>query len=646
MLAVPVRRVRGAWLPLFLMIGAAAVPIIAFALVMLGLFNSQMERALEGLMQRTANGSAAAVEAKLREDTSALQALGSGLEDGVDAFRRQGERLLAARPGWLGLRLVDVEARLPVVSVGSDPGTLPRLDPQLLERVAHLGEPAIGGVDAGGQATEGYAAIYVPMHADGRTTRVIVAALSARSFSDVLLRQRPADDWVIALLDREHRILGRNVGHDEHVGAAATESLRRNLQSASHPFFSETKEGDQAFTAFSRSTAWGLTIAVGAPAEIVRAPMRRTMVVLAGGGVLALLLAVWLGLVVARATHRRQVAERRLTAIQTLQTAERRLSEIARNFPGVIYRRVLHPDGRVSYPYVSGTCGYEGTAPAPTDRMSLAEVGGMAFQPQDQQGWRAAILHSARTLEPFHYEGRAQTGDGSLRWIRTMAQPFRQDDGAVVWDGVALDITDMKLAEEHMAASLAEKEAMLREIHHRVRNNLQVVSSLIQIESFQIGDADARRRLADVSRRIGALGHLHELLYGSTDFARLDCGEHLRRLCQSVQETSLDPTEIAVEAEALYCDLDTAIPLGLLAHELVTFELDHSRRLQVSLTRTDCGAVQLVIDCGCGGEKLRGAGDIGSRIIHALAAQIDGTLEIADGKEQCVSLRIDGRRFG
>lgn len=644
--AGPARRGRGAWLPLFLMIGAAAVPIIAFAIVMLGLFNGQMERSLRSMMQQTARWSAAAVEARLAEDVSALQALGSGLDDGTDGFRRQAEGLLAARPSWLGLRVVPLTSGLKPLAIGPKAANLPTIDSTVLAQVVTTGKPAVDGVRAGDSYGAYSVPLYVPLRGAGQVRAVLVASVSARAFSDVLVQQGPPADWAVTVLDRDGRILGRSREHDLHIGSLATDALRRRVAADDDlPFLADGKDGTPAFTAFSRSAAWGWTIAVAAPAETVRAPMRRTMYVLASGGSLALLLAVWLGLVLARATYRRQQVERRLTAIQTLQTAERRLTEIARNFPGVIYRRILHPDGSVSYPYVSGgNADLTEAAEKPAQRWP-AEIGALAFCDGDRGRWVEAVEESACKLEPFHFEGRADADDGALRWIRTVARPHRRSDGAVVWDGVALDITDLKMAEESLAASLAEKEGMLREIHHRVRNNLQVVSSLIQIEAFQIGDLDARRRLGDVSRRIGAMGHLHELLYGSTDFARIDCSEHLRRLCQTIQETQDLSAEIVVEAEPLYCDLDTAIPLGLLAHELVSFELAHSQVLRVILRRSADGRVELAIDCGRAGQERRVNAGLGSRIVHALAAQIDGLLDIGDGTGICALLRIDGRRF-
>jgi two-component sensor histidine kinase len=168
---------------------------------------------------------------------------------------------------------------------------------------------------------------------------------------------------------------------------------------------------------------------------------------------------------------------------------------------------------------------------------------------------------------------------------------------------------------------------MLREIHHRVRNNLQVVSSLIQIEALHLSDPETCHRLAEVSRRIGAMGHLHEQLYTSADLTSVDCGEHLRRLCQSlVAPYEAHGLGLAATVEPLRCDLDTAIPLGLVAHELfhaaVHGMVRGEARGEIALALRREG--QMVVLAVRGGVDHAAA--LGDRILLALAAQLDGCL--------------------
>lgn len=367
---------------------------------------------------------------------------------------------------------------------------------------------------------------------------------------------------------------------------------------------------------------------------------RQALTALAGGGTVALVIAVLLAIAMARSVARRQEAERRLLVLEAQATEERRLTDIAANFPGIIYRHVLSPDGRATYPYVSN--GHD--LPLRAGEMGpLAHFAEQLFHPADRDRWRAAVEDSARTLAPFHCEVRLVSGD---RWVRSAASPRRGPDGSVVWDGVLLDITDLKQAEEALKRSLAEKEMMLREIHHRVRNNLQVVSSLIQIEAFQITDPEARQRIGEVSRRIGALGHLHEQLYAATDFASIDCSEHLRRLCLNLmQPYFLRGLSLGTNVQALRCNLDTAIPLGLIAHELLheaAERLVHSQtagQILVTLLRDGPAVVLAVRGAGAADAAVPG---VGHRILHALADQLDA--HISHGGDGA-AVRIGGERF-
>jgi len=175
---------------------------------------------------------------------------------------------------------------------------------------------------------------------------------------------------------------------------------------------------------------------------------------------------------------------------------------------------------------------------------------------------------------------------------------------------------------------------MLREIHHRVRNNLQVVSSLIQIEALQIADPDARRRLGEVSRRIGALGHLHEQLYSAADFSSIDCGDHLNRLCLTLMQSyEYRGIRLITEVAPLRCDLDTAIPLGLITHELLydTAERLASRRIAMEITvglgRRGDSVVLAIRGAGPAAAELWGPGH---RILHALTGQLEAHIGLDD----------------
>ena len=160
-------------------------------------------------------------------------------------------------------------------------------------------------------------------------------------------------------------------------------------------------------------------------------------------------------------TERRRLEEelRRAEAAEARREAEhqaeRRLTDIAANIPGHIYRRILYRDDRVSHPYLGRTVdrvlrlqSHDAKEP-----LSLEEFARRYIHPDDALRWREAILVSARTLSPYRLQFRVVDAHGAVHWLRSEARPYRSEDGAVIWDGVAIDITDLKETEEALRES-------------------------------------------------------------------------------------------------------------------------------------------------------------------------------------------------
>jgi diguanylate cyclase (GGDEF)-like protein/PAS domain S-box-containing protein len=144
---------------------------------------------------------------------------------------------------------------------------------------------------------------------------------------------------------------------------------------------------------------------------------------------------------------------------EDLRVREAQLRGIIDNIPGVVYRRVRHPDGRISYPYHSPQIERRhGIDPEAVARDASLLQG--AVHPDDRPVWLAAIEESARRLTPFAGDYRILTRDDGFHWFRTLATPTRHDDGTVVWDGVSIDITELKATE----ATLRESEERQRRL--------------------------------------------------------------------------------------------------------------------------------------------------------------------------------------
>jgi PAS domain S-box-containing protein len=214
---------------------------------------------------------------------------------------------------------------------------------------------------------------------------------------------------------------------------------------------------------------------------------------------------------------------------------------------------------------------------------------------------------------------------------------------------VAQDVTALKTAEAALQQSLHEKEVLLREVHHRVKNNLQVVCSLLHVEQQSTDDADARRRFEAVQHRIRSMAAIHEQLYRSDDLSQVDFGAYLRDLADDLATAhGRSGGSLEVDAEAVAVPVSAAIPAGIIVNELVANAFEHAYAegeagtVRVSVHRSDDGAVLRVCDDGAGpaGWDARAASGTGLRLVRGLARQLHGTFETttSDGGGTCATV--------
>lgn len=203
--------------------------------------------------------------------------------------------------------------------------------------------------------------------------------------------------------------------------------------------------------------------------------------------------------------------------------------------------------------------------------------------------------------------------------------------------------------EKATAADLAEKETLLREIHHRVKNNLQVVSSMLSIQSNVLKDETALSHFQDARTRIQSMALVHEHLYESTSLARIDTREYVDDLVSTViSSMDISGGRVSVESSVaeLPLDIDHAIPLGLIINELLSNALkyacpDKTGRVELRLERQEEAVVLEVADDGPGiprGVPVR-QGSLGLQLVDALAGQLRGTLRF-ENTEPGLAVRL------
>ncbi len=210
-------------------------------------------------------------------------------------------------------------------------------------------------------------------------------------------------------------------------------------------------------------------------------------------------------------------------------------------------------------------------------------------------------------------------------------------------EGIIRDITERKHAEESVLASLQEKSVLLKEIHHRVKNNLQIISSLLYLQETRIQDPAARLIIQDCRNQVSSMAQIHEDLYGSKDFRSVDFGAYLDKLVNRllVAYRVSDAVAFVPAVQSISLGIDKAIPCGLVANELCTNALKYAfppqlppgrRELRVELSRLPGERAQLVIaDNGVGlpaGFEPSRTETLGMQIVERLVKQLGGSLSL------------------
>jgi two-component sensor histidine kinase len=206
-----------------------------------------------------------------------------------------------------------------------------------------------------------------------------------------------------------------------------------------------------------------------------------------------------------------------------------------------------------------------------------------------------------------------------------------------------LQETQMELlkSEQAIRASLREKETLLKEVHHRVKNNLQVIASLLRLQARHLRDEQARAMFEESQNRVHSISLVHEMLYRAGDLSRVDFGDYLRSLATHLFEGwkgSTRSINISVEAAEVGLSVDTAIPCGLIINELVTNALKHafpeaaSGSIRITAAQEPPGWLKLMVqDDGIGipeNVNLRRSGSLGLELVNTLVRQLHAKLEV------------------
>lgn len=220
------------------------------------------------------------------------------------------------------------------------------------------------------------------------------------------------------------------------------------------------------------------------------------------------------------------------------------------------------------------------------------------------------------------------------------------------------DITERKGYETELETSLQQKEILLKEIHHRVKNNLLVVSNLLEFQTDYTNDSKVLSVLQESQSRIQSMALIHEKLYRSTELDKIDFGEYLEALLDNLFESyNLYEDEINIQTDlaSIFLNIETANPCGLIVNELVSNALEHafpngrSGTIGINLSQDKHGKITLIVqDDGIGFPKdldVSQLDSLGLDLVWTLTQQIKGNLEIEQNQGTCFKLTFWERKY-
>jgi PAS domain S-box-containing protein len=277
--------------------------------------------------------------------------------------------------------------------------------------------------------------------------------------------------------------------------------------------------------------------------------------------------------------------------------------------------------------------------------------------PDSRQDEEAGILAQIRQGRPVaHFETVRRARDGSLVDVSLTISPVRDHTGVIVGASkIMRDITARKRNQEQLlalnrsleeqiaarTAELKERESLLQEVHHRVKNNLQVICSLINMHIRGLKDPSSRAALADCQARVQTMAQIHEMLYQSKNYAQVPFAKYAKDLTARVLSASgATPGAVSLryELEDLFLPVETAIPCGLILNELVGNALKHAfpeaggGTIRVELRTLPDRSISLsVSDDGIGIAPeldVRKSNSLGMQLVETLVGQLEGDLEI------------------
>jgi PAS domain S-box-containing protein len=692
---------------LALLVGGALVPLLVFALLTLGWMARNQGAAAERSQADTTRALALAVDAEVRAWKAALLALSESNDLAAGrwaAFDLEARRVAARYDGWIVVTDVTGQQRLNTLRPYGIP--LPA-SPDNIRAVFKTPKPVVTDLFFGKVSQRLVVSVIVPVWRDGKVPYVMDMALGPERLSRLLEQQGLPPTWVAGINDGQDQVVARSVDAKQRVGQAAR-GWRKALPAhvPSGVFTATLGDGREVRTTFQRLTEAPSTLVLAIPISEARSAWATTLLRFLLVAALLTLTAAGVALYVGRkianpvvalaasseslmrggdadlgtpsavrevAALRQALADAAASARAHVADRERAAAAIeAARAAAATAAAVRASEERLRFHV-------ENTALAVIEWDSRFIVTRWSGEAERMFGWSAAEtvgkpLVDLRMVHPPDIpivEGvMAKLSDGVTRQLVSPNRNLTKDGRVLhcIWHNsvlvddqgrmasvlsLVLNDTARIEAEGALRTALAEKDLLLREVHHRVKNNLQMLCDMIFLQLEAMPDRDQHQDLQDVYGRVYAIARLHEHLHQSMRAGYVLLCEYIGQLSGGFQGLYPKLTvRVEVPEEPLYLDMDRAIHLGLIANELLANAAKHAfpagerGEVMVRLGAVGDETELRVSDAGRGlpaNFDLGQSKTLGLRMVHLLAQRLGAKLTVENDPGASFTLRFQLR---
>lgn len=427
------------------------LPITLFGILVAVSAGSDFRNDLEEQVLREAQETAGDVDRQVANEISVLSTLAlsaSGGPDQLTVFRRYMRRALDANRSWRALALIDVNGTVAEEHIVEGARYAPYLKPDMVREVLRTGAPQIGALPG---SDNGALTISVPVGQEGPQRAALALVVPANTFLTALTRHIGRQAQRLMLVDTANRFIAcaSHTGDcSAFAGQLADSDLAAGMAHTPRGFFLANFSGVRFWATHLLAPVSGWTIVAGTPMSYLEERNGRTRNFLLIGGLAAAAIGFAIAALYLKIFIARDMAERKIAALESERESERRLSGMARSLPGLGFRRIRYADGWVHLRCIADADnifhlpvspgGDESAAGEALQRMMVSETA---------RRWEDAFERTAATLTPLQLEGELVDPTGRLRRFRANASVRQRPDGTIIWDGVVLDITDLHEAE-------------------------------------------------------------------------------------------------------------------------------------------------------------------------------------------------------